>query len=77
MDQLTNGPTDRRTDKASRSCVSATNDLQMTLRYKFMIKWKDLQPLPSSIDLNLDNSHCLLEAKLLRVMHGGNDGRPC
>ena len=33
-----------------------------------MIKWKDLQPLPSSIDLNPDSSHCLLEARPLRVM---------
>ena len=48
----------------------------MTLPYKFTIKWKDLQPLPSSIALNPDSSHCLLEAKPLRVMHGGNDGRP-
>ena len=68
---------DQWTDKASRSCVSATKDLRMTLPYKFMIKWKDLQPLPSSIDLNPDSSHYLLEARPLRVMHGGNDGRPC
>ena len=52
------------------------NNQRMTRPYKFMIKWKGLQPLPSSVDHNPDSSHCLFEAKPLRVMLSGNDGRP-
>ena len=33
------------------------NNQRMTRPYKFMIKWKGLQPVPSSVDHNPDSAH--------------------